>query len=186
MKYIGLLTLILGLPFHSCCQTILKTENSGNKTEVVDTAEVSKNREEIQKLIRQVLIWSDSKESIDILPVITDSRDSVHIGFDLDKLKLNLGILRQTGFFATEFIENYNQIIRTLDRKLRNKEFEAWLVGDLPTFIFSNDYDPWWADQARFSIQFGTVELINLDKNKGECYFKCRDIGRGCEGLENY
>jgi hypothetical protein len=72
----------------------------------------------------------------------------------------------------------------TLDRKLRNKEYEEWLVGDLPTFIFANDYSPWWNGQERFSIEQSLIEQINLDK--GEFYFVCGDKGGGCDGLVKY
>lgn len=186
MNYIRLLPLILGLTFLECSQnnqSTLKTDNLSANTKSTDSLN---DKNEIKKLIEQVLIWSDSKETIQLLPVLTDSKDSVYIGFDLDKLKSNLDKLKKTKYFATEFIDNYKQIILTLDKKLKNGDYETWLVGDLPTFIFSNDYDPWWDGQERFSLQFSTIEMINLNKNNGEFYFKCGDIGQGCEGLENF
>jgi len=168
MNYFVIIILILGLPFYSCSQNIPKKEKSEKQTEVLNPTEVSKNKEEIQKLVRQVVIWSDSKESIELLPAISDGKDSVYIGFDLDKLKINLDKLRQTGFFSTEFIENYNQIIRTLDRKLRNKEFKVWLVGDLPTFNFANDISPWCLCQGYSPEDFDDVEIIRINSISGE------------------
>jgi hypothetical protein len=172
MKYFGLTTLILGLTFYSCGHNNPKTDKSEKQSEGLEANEVSKNREEIQKLIRQVLIWSDSKESIELLPALSDSKDSIYIGFDLDKLKANLDKLRQTGFFATEFIENYNQIVRTLDRKLRNKEFEEWLVGDLPTFNFVNDINPWCLCQGFSPEDFDDMEIVKIDNKSGELNWK--------------
>jgi len=182
MNYLQNLLLILVLTF-SCStqnsQTTLKEDNQIDYTK-------SNDNEEILKLVKQVLIWGDSKESIGLLPVLTDRKDSVYIGFDMIKLKSSLDKLKETNYFATEFIENYKQIIVTLDKKLRNGEYGKWLVGDLPPFIFANDYSPWWNGQESFSVQFGSIELISSEKNKGEFYFICGDKGSGCEGMENY
>lgn len=162
MKNLGLLTLIFGLAFFNCTQNNQQTSKTDKQ---IDN---SKDKEEIQKLIRQVLIWSDSKKSIDMLPVLKDSNDSVYIGFDMDKHKANLKKLKETNFFTTEFIENYNQIILTLDRKIRNKEFEEWLIGDLPTFIFANDFNPWCMCQDNLPWDSVEVKIINLNSNNGE------------------
>lgn len=145
-----------------------------------------KDEAQIKNLITHVLEWGDSKNSIDLLPVVTDSKDSVYVGFDLVAHRKNLEVLKQTNFFTDGFIENYNQIILTLDKGLRNGEYETWLVGDLPTFIFANDYSPWWDGQESFQLEQGTIELISSDKNSCEYYFKCGNSQKGCEGLENY
>ncbi|MDR0801482.1 hypothetical protein [Fluviicola sp.] len=138
MKTIKLLTLIFGLVLSSC--------NQGGSTTTVEHTENllqidhSKDKKKIQNLIRQVLKWADSKDCI-TTPVLSDSQDSIYTGFDLNKLQSNLDKLRTTGFFASEFIDNYNQIMLTLNRKLRNQEVE-WLVGDLPPFG-NTDTNPW-------------------------------------------
>lgn len=186
MKHFGLVIFIVGLTFSSCYQKNKTADTTENKLENLQTSDISANKEEIQNLIRQVLNWADSKSRIDLLPVVTDSNDSVYIGFDINKHKQNLEKLKSTGFFATEFIDNYNQIILTLDNGLRNGEYEKWLVGDLPTFIFANDYSPWWSGQESFSIENSEIELIKLDKGNGEFYFTCGDKVVGCEGMENY
>lgn len=168
MKHIGLLILIIGLTFSSCNKKNKTTTTTENKLENLESSDKSKDKEEIQNLIRQVLNWADSKNRIDLLPVVTDSNDSIYIGFDLDKHKQNLDKLKSTHFFATEFIENYNQIILTLDKRLRNGEYEKWLVGDLPTFIFANDVNPWCMCQDNMDWNTVEVNIISLDNEKGE------------------
>jgi len=118
--------------------------------------------------MRGVLEWADSKNSIDLLPVKTDSNDSIYVGFDLEKLKQNLDILKETNFFTTEFIDNYNQIILTIDKKLKDGEFEVWRVGDLPTFIFANDVNPWCLCQDNLPWENVEIEVIKLDNDDGE------------------
>jgi hypothetical protein len=63
----------------------------------------------------------------------------------LSRLRKNLNALEETNLFAQEFIENYNQIILALNRKLTANEFEygPWLVGDVPPFNFASDVNPW-------------------------------------------
>jgi hypothetical protein len=168
MKKNRLLILLIGLTILSCNQTSQRTNSTENKAENLTTSENLVDKEEIQNLIIQVLIWADSKKTIDLLPMITDSEDSVYIGFDLEKHKLNLQKLKETNFFATEFIDNYNQIILTLDKGIRNSEYEQWLVGDLPTFIFANDANPWCGCQDNMDWNTVEVKVISLDNEKGD------------------
>ena len=132
------------------------------------TIEFSKSRDEIQKLIREVLVWGISNESIDLLPTIKNAKENVYIGFDMKRLKENLNKLEQTGFFSKDFIENYNHIIRTIDKKLRNKELEEWHIGDLPTFKFVNGINPWCQCQGFSKENVGNVEIIKIDNSSGD------------------
>jgi hypothetical protein len=142
-----------------------------------DSQNTLDDKEEIQNLIRQVLNWSQPK-SIELLPVLTDSKDSSCVGFDFNKLKSNIDKLKETNLFAEEFIENYNQIIQTLDQKIKSKEFEKWYpYGDLPPFSFANDVDPWCLCQdipyeKPNPWDLVEVTVVNLNKEKGELYWK--------------
>jgi hypothetical protein len=165
MKYLGLEILIIGLIVFGFNQ---KSQSNDSRTNKIST-EVLSDKEQIRNLIRQVLYWHDN--SFEVLPVLNDSKNNIYV-FDLKQLKINLDNLRETNFFAEEFIENYNQIILTLDRKLRNKEFHEWQVGTLPTFIFANDVDPWCLCQ---DVPYDNpnpwdlveVEIINLNSKRG-------------------
>lgn len=152
----------------SSCVNAQNKHKTEQQTENIEVTVVQKDKEEMRKLIQQALIWSESKGSIDLLPVLTDSKDSIYIGFDMEKLKENLYKLKVADFFSAEFIENYNQIILTLDRKLRNKEYIEWLVGDLPPFKFANDIVPWCLCHGFSSEQFGDVEIIYLTDKTGD------------------
>jgi len=161
MKYVKLTVFVIVLLLFGCNQSKSKTNSAAD------------DKEQIQNLIRQVLNWSESKNSIDLIPALTDSKDSICIGFDLNKHKLNLDKLKETDLFATEFIENYNQIIQTLDRKIRNNEFDKWNTFQLPTFIFANDVNPWCLCQdvpydKPNPWDFVEVMVIKLDDKKGE------------------
>lgn len=178
MKYLRLLTLIFVLSFFGCKQSNQTTAAATeNQTKNLKATEESKDKEEIQNLIRRTLNWSNSKKSVDLLPVVTDSSDSIYIGFDLNKHRANLIKLRETNFFTADFIKNYNQIILTLDRKLRNKEIDEWRVGDLPTFAFANDVNPWSLCQdvpydEPNPWDLVEVKIISLSSKNGELYWK--------------
>ncbi len=166
MKIFKLTFILIGILLFDCNQP-----NSQNTSEAnVD------DKTQIQNLIRKVLNWSD-ENSIDLLPVLTDSKDSSCIGFDFDKHKINLNKLRETNLFAGEFIENYNQIIRTLDRKIKNKEFDKWNTYELPTFSFANDVSPWCLCQdvpydKPNPWDLVEVIVISLNNERGELNWK--------------
>jgi hypothetical protein len=86
-------------------------------------------------------------------------------------LKVNLEKLRAANFFSAGFIENYNQIILTLDKKFKNKEFGKWSTGELPPFSFANDVSPWCDCQDNLSWDLVEVKIINLNNEKGELYW---------------
>lgn len=169
MQKNNLTTLILLVLLFGCIQTDQKTTSVTEEKTSISTVD----KEQIQVLIRQVLNWAEGKNSIDLLPVLADSKNIVYIGFDLKKHKQNLDKLKQTNFFATEFIDNYKQIILTLNKGLKNGNYDQWLVGNLPTFIFANDVSPWTMcqdvpyDQPN-PFDFIEINTISLEKNNAE------------------
>lgn len=180
MKHLKRLSLILALVHVGCNQknhssTIIEKDQPGN-TVLVQNAN---DRDQNHKLINQVLRWADSKNSIDLLPAITDTKDSVYIGFDLDKHRQNLEKLRTTNFFATEFIDNYDQIILTLDKRLIDKEYQPWRVGYLPSFGFANDSSPWCNCQDYLDWDLVQVKVHKLTSNQGELVWYWGELGPG-------
>ena len=133
-------------------------------------------KEPIQNLIRQVLNWSQSKTPINLLPVLTNNKGYC-ISIDFKKHRLNLERLKATNLFAAEFIENLNQIILALDKKIRNKAFEKWDTHELPPFNFSSDVDPWCSCQdvpydKPNPWDYIKINVINLDNKKGTADWK--------------
>ncbi len=107
------------------------------------TSIAPKDQSEIRNLIRQTLNWADSKNSIDLLPALTDNEKRIYTGIDLNKHKENISKLIKTDLFTAKFIDNYDRIIQTIDKKLRNKDSGEWRVGELSPFSFANGVDPW-------------------------------------------
>jgi len=167
MKYILLISAALGLMLSGCSNNRKSKVSFKTDSVVVESVDnSSSSKDEITGLIRQMLKWGDSKQSIDLLPVLV--KDSICIGFNMDKLEQNNQKLKQSGFFADEFIDNYDHIIQTLDKKIKSKEFEPWNIGELPTFSFASDSSPWCSCQDNLSWDKVEVEVIKLNGDKGE------------------
>lgn len=174
MRFFGVMILLTSLNFCGCnntspstlvdgqADTLVKTEGY-SKVEKTITIEVKDDKTEILKLIKNVLIWSDSKDAIILLPAFADENDSLYIGFDMTLLNQNLKKLKDTDFFAVEFIENYKQIILTLDNKITANELEygPWLVGDMPPFNFASDANPWCLCQDNLEWERVQIEHYN-------------------------
>ncbi|HEY4198655.1 MAG TPA: hypothetical protein VGM63_24105, partial [Mucilaginibacter sp.] len=99
------------------------------------TSDTTKDKQEIQKLVRNLLIWAEGRKGVpDLLPFVINRQDSTVTSFDLSKLKGVDDSLKTTGFFSKEFINNYNQIIQVLDRKMKDKEIAPFSTGEIPPF----------------------------------------------------
>ena len=143
MKIITLVTILLGLLLFGCHEA----ENKKNSVVKEKGSASLEDKKQIQVLIRQALHWADSKNSINLLPVVTDSKDSVYIGVNLDQHKQNLDKLRATNFFSTGFIDNYNRMVLAIDAGMKSGKYEQWLVGDGPTIVFVSGVNAWCSCQ---------------------------------------
>ncbi|HET8686801.1 MAG TPA: hypothetical protein VFM18_09060, partial [Methanosarcina sp.] len=146
-----------------------------NSVEYLSATDIQVDKFEIQNLILNVLSWSESNQSINLLPVITDSRGIVYIGFDLRMVEVNIEKLKETNFFTKEFIENYRHIILTLDRKIRHNKTNEWLVGDLPTFKFANGVNPWCLCQGYSPNDFKEIALTRINGNSCELIWRWKN-----------
>ena len=167
MKLIKITALIFGMLFCSCNQT--ETKNTFTKEKI---SSLSDEKIKIKTLIKKVFKWTDSKNSISVFPVLTDSKDYYVIGLDHDLHKKDLETLRKSNLFSLEFINNYNKIVLTLDKNLKNGKYEQWLVGELPPFYFANDYNPWCYSQGDCSGESFDLEIIKLDNKEGVIKYK--------------
>ena len=173
MKQLGLYMLLVGVIFNGWRQS----PSSDALRESHPTDEHTSDKEQIQILMQKVLKWSDSKYGIALLPATRDSRDTVYM-FDLQKHQQNLEELKRTDMFSKEFIENYNQIILTLDGKLRGGESDEWAAGYLPPFSFANDHSPWCNCQDNLDWDKVEIKIRTLTNTDGELVWGWVNLGQ--------
>jgi hypothetical protein len=141
------------------------------------TSDTTKDKQEIQKLIRNLLVWAEGRKGVpDLLPFVINRQNGTVTSFDLSKLKIVDDSLKITGFFSKEFINNYNQIIQVLDRKMKDKEIAPFSTGEIPPFGFDTDADPWCDCQDvpyDNPNAYGLVDvhIIELNNESGKMYW---------------
>ena len=151
--------------------------------------DTTKDKQQIQKLVRSVLVWAEGGKKVpDLLPFVVDRQDSTVTGFDLDKLKGIDDSLKTTGFFSEEFINNYNQIIQLLYRKMKDKEIAPFSTGEIPPFGFHTDSDPWCdcqdvpydgEDAFMVAAKLVEVHIVELNNERGKMYWTWGSLPKG-------
>lgn len=135
MKPYLLTAFLSGLLLAGCQQTEKQTASATQPA-----APVSDNTAALQQLVRQLYEWHETKSSQNDFEPMADNQDSAYVGLDLTKHKARVAELQKTGFFSTQFLDNYNRIGLAIDQGLKRKKLE-WRVGELPPF--GNDANPW-------------------------------------------
>lgn len=145
-----------------------------SSTETLDT---SAQVIEIQTLIRKMLNWAELEHPFILHPWLTDENDSIVIGFDQEIINKNISILKSTGFFAEEFIDNYKNFVTALDKKIRKGEYGEIYTNEIPPYKFASDVDPWTLCQdvpydKPNPYDYVEVKIIKLDGDCGEFDWK--------------
>ena len=123
---------------------------------------------DVERLVKNVLLWSDTT-SIDLLPVI--KKGNIYNG--IDTIMVNQGIIQmqKTNLFSEQFIDNYKKLIYTINERLHNRYYDDWLVGDLPTFSFANDLNPWCNCQGYYADHID-IGITKENQNNAETIYR--------------
>lgn len=163
MKYLKLTSLLSALVFLSACN------QNGNETtskgiEEVQQGNVTALLQDLRNRTIELYKWNDTKSThVDFEPLLLKETDSIYAGLDLARHEQRVAELRETNLFTDHFVENYDQIARTIDKKLTDKS-SLWNVGELPPF--GNGVNPWCNCQdnpEKFweNITLKDVKMIN-------------------------
>lgn len=152
--------LFIGFFLLNCSKSSNQTADSTqNALQFAET-----DKEQIKNLVKATYKWYDANSSEGDFEPIANEADSIYVGIDLKKHQSRLETLRKSGYFAEEFLNNYNKIAVTLDKKLKSKEFE-WFVGEMPPF--GNDASPWCNCQDYISENPWDAIELNFLNNDG-------------------
>ena len=164
MKLIRFATLLLTLTLFACTEktkkTVANTKAEQNKpTSTNDTSE-------LEKLTKKLYEWNETKSSqIDFDPLQKEETDTIYTRIDLARHKQRLKELKETCFFANQFLDNYDKIALTIDEKMMNKSI-VYYIGELPPY--GNDANPWCNCQDNPDNYWKKIKLKNIvinDKN---------------------
>ncbi|SFT41482.1 hypothetical protein SAMN05216474_0432 [Lishizhenia tianjinensis] len=181
MKNTIITSLLFVIILNSCRNNVNENQSieieAGIETSIekVDTLQPITNIDKIERareLMVNVLQWSDSVQSFHLLTF--NQNDSVFNSIDTLQLERNLELLNSSRYFTQNFIDNYENIIRTISKKLNNGEYPIWYPGELPPFYFSSDLNPWCLCQDNYGWNSIKVEVIN--EKEGEFKWTWKEL----------
>jgi hypothetical protein len=114
----------------------------------------------ILERVRQTYEWYFTSDNLQDFPVT--GNDTMFTAIDWQKMEQRITQLRQTGFFADEFLESYREIAETIDHKLKTNEVEYYL-GYYPPY--GNGANPWCNCQDSPDKFWQDMQLKNLKIN---------------------
>ena len=174
LHLIVLLNLACGICFASCNNS---SETHERVTAITDTTKVhqeapaklvASDSAELTVFIRNVYKWKETKSSSDDFYPKSDTKDSLYIGIDWLAQAKRQKELEATNFFSKEFLDNYNKIATTIDKRLKDGSF-SWLVGDLPPF--GNDANPWCNCQDSPDDYWKIITISNIKTTNSDVSF---------------
>lgn len=155
-----LITLLLGLFLLGCRQA--GTKNSSSQSDAI--VDSNGDKEQIGNLVKQVLKWHEKNGVLAGFEPIFEPNDSLVKGMNLTVLKPELKKLTESKLFDKEFVDNYENVVLTIDKKIKSKETQ-WIEGDMPPYAGA---DPWCNCQdIPYDNPWDKIEITfqNLDKD---------------------
>jgi hypothetical protein len=126
----------------------------------------------LTKLVKALYKWhtKDTVCKCGFNPLKKNASDTLYSGIDLDDNKKTISELRQTGFFAEDFLDNYRKIAVRMDKELRDGT-SLWPEGELSTF--GDDSDAWCNCQDYpVDDYWKIIRLTDIKYNENEASFK--------------
>lgn len=132
MRKLSLLTVVL-LIFFAGCKKSKTNQAPLRESNVSKIVEVSNDKQLIEKLLRNLYEWKETKSKLNDFEPLEISDSESYLGLDLSKNKQRIEELKSSNLFSEKFIENYENIVASIDLSLKAKSFE-WTKGELPPF----------------------------------------------------
>ncbi|HUH50948.1 MAG TPA: hypothetical protein VLZ11_02495 [Flavobacterium sp.] len=158
MKSLKIIALLFGFLLMSCNES--KQETTEVSDDLNSAIDLEKEGDEIKELMKNLYKWHEQISSnADFTPLLEHKSDALYIGLDIDALKQRIEELNKAGYFSQEFLDNYHQIGKTIDNRMRDKTL-VWEVGGYPPF--GNGANPWCNCQDVVNNYWDILEIENL------------------------
>jgi len=116
----------------------------GNVVQVVERAMPGPESDSVKltALIRKLYKWrqTDTLKHDGFKPLKRNANDTLYTSIDLDENQKAIEELKQTGLFASPFLNDYRRVAERMDKELRDGS-SLWPEGELSTF--GDDSDEW-------------------------------------------
>lgn len=180
IKPITFLSAIIGL---SLCISCNKSENTATESKEKLTAPVNEINSvirtndslEITELLKKMYKWHAKDELIGDFDVyLADPDDTIYAGIDKHAHLKRIKSIKESNFFTEAFVENYDNIAKTIDKELKKGNVQYY-VGELPPF--GNESDPWThsQDSADDYWKIFSLSAINYRDNTIDCIWSWKD-----------
>ena len=123
---------------------------------------VSEEIVKLTDLVKDVYKWhATEKNQIEgFTPKKSHPSDSLYSGIDLNSTDSAITQMKETGFFAKEFLDNYRKIAVNIDKELHNGSL-TWREGDMAPFGESDSWcncqdgpDNYWEKLKLLKVRF--------------------------------
>jgi hypothetical protein len=158
--------ILLSFSLVSCKESTSSTENTQQINQIT-----TQDSTELTNLVLKTYMWVETSDLVvgDFEPLQNNPTDTIYSGIDLQAQKVSTEQLEKSGFFAKEFVENYQNIATKMDKKLKNGS-AVWEVGYLPPFVGSG-VNAWCNSQDYPEKYWEKLRLSKFEKQGEETSF---------------
>ncbi len=152
-----------------CISFSLQSCTSSTNTETTQqTNQISaQDSTELTNLIRKTYTWVENSDPTvgDFEPIQTNPTDTIYSGMDMQAQKKSTEQLEKSGFFAKEFLENYQNLASKMNEKMKDGS-AVWVIGDLPPFVGSGVNA--WCNCQDYPEKYWEKLLLSKFEKQGE------------------
>ena len=160
----------------ACKKTEETTENKATPTPMPTEEPLAVgDKAAIETLVKNMYVWNESRSHDRELEPLVQGTNVV--GYNLDSHKLYLKELRDSGFFAEEFIANLDKIVQEQNKLLTSGKVK-WQDGDIGPF--QGDVNVWCGCQdepAEDAYNKITLHFENLTNTTAKFYWNWEGFG---------
>lgn len=166
MKYSKLFFLFLfGITLVSFKPMNIKQANKTNTS-----IYFASDKQQIETLIRKTYEWIETKKTQSDFDVIENKKGDKYVALNTKTHNKIVSELKNSNFFAQQFIDNYNKIGLKIGENLKTNKIK-YFVGELPPY--GNDSNPWCDCQDNPESYWKTLKVndLKIQNNKATFYW---------------
>lgn len=166
MKYSKLFFLFLfGITLVSFKPMNIKQANTTNTS-----IYFASDKQQIETLIRKTYEWIETKKTQSDFDVIENKKGDKYVALNKKTHNKIVSELKNSNFFAQQFIDNYNKIGLKIGENLKTNKIK-YFVGELPPY--GNDSNPWCDCQDNPESYWKTLKVndLKIQNNKATFYW---------------